>query len=446
MKLLDVFLALALTLAGFSTIITIIMEAFFRTLRMRRKNLEKTINLLLQESKKAKLFKFTDAQVEKIKNSIICNPTQANSKCDKFDKVSLGHVMCQILEDDDVKRMCLQSSRLEKAVRTEMNRLARKYEEFGSSMSAAYKRNAQFWSLLIGVIFALLVNVDGLRLLQAFRADAELTAEVIAKQGSMEDDFEELKQGSEQYKNAQVEVDKWQAQVDELLAAFESESDQDNGVNSQVLATAQQNLNNAKEKVADFDSPEALAEMVKEAEGNLISLIELGIPIGWNFYPSCPYQADEAAWDNSHPDCRTLASAVREQCAKPFKSCDAILPRIWTSIVITPQTFITWLFSVIATGLLIGLGAPFWFDVAKRLAAIRQGLRQVTSSGENRMSARDANGEPEKRKEIVNQAIDDAIAEAKVSPPPLLNNGAGDIARKAADEIIKSKPKPGNNV
>jgi len=70
---------------------------------------------------------------------------------------------------------------------------------------------------------------------------------------------------------------------------------------------------------------------------------------------------------------------------------------------------------VIITGILIGLGAPFWFDVAKRLSQIRRGLKNPNSSAEDRLAARDANGDADERKKIVEDVVSDTIMEATAS-------------------------------
>ena len=67
------------------------------------------------------------------------------------------------------------------------------------------------------------------------------------------------------------------------------------------------------------------------------------------------------------------------------------------------------------TGILIGLGAPFWFDVAKRLAQIRKGVQAEGASKEFRFSAENANGNAKKRQAIVHRVLTEASQEAEYS-------------------------------
>jgi hypothetical protein len=75
---------------------------------------------------------------------------------------------------------------------------------------------------------------------------------------------------------------------------------------------------------------------------------------------------------------------------------------------------VIWFFVVVITGILIGLGAPFWFDIAKRLSQIRKGLQNPSASAEYRLSGKDANGKTEDRKKIVAGVLDQAAGEAEV--------------------------------
>lgn len=69
--------------------------------------------------------------------------------------------------------------------------------------------------------------------------------------------------------------------------------------------------------------------------------------------------------------------------------------------------------------MLIGLSAPFWFDVAKRLSQIRKGVQNENASTEYRLSAKDANGDSKIRKDIVEDVLSDAAGEMKALKAPL---------------------------
>lgn len=106
----------------------------------------------------------------------------------------------------------------------------------------------------------------------------------------------------------------------------------------------------------------------------------LGIPIGWGTGP----------------------------CPKPWTD-GSESPSLLDSI----RLALNWFFQASLTGILIGLGAPFWFDVAKRLSQIRKGLQTEAASKEFRFSAENANGRADKRREIVKRVLTEAAREAE---------------------------------
>ncbi|MCP3953104.1 MAG: hypothetical protein GY697_12930, partial [Desulfobacterales bacterium] len=88
---------------------------------------------------------------------------------------------------------------------------------------------------------------------------------------------------------------------------------------------------------------------------------------------------------------------------------------VLNTLINDSKGFFVWFFSVFLTGILIGLGAPFWFDIAKRLSAIRKGLQSAAASSEYRLSAKNADGDPKERKKIVNNVLEQVSEEAASS-------------------------------
>ena len=74
--------------------------------------------------------------------------------------------------------------------------------------------------------------------------------------------------------------------------------------------------------------------------------------------------------------------------------------------------YLLWSVSIVFSGLLMGLGAPFWFDVAKRLAAVRT-MFGGTPSGEVQFGGQEAKGDPKIRRTIVSEVVTDALYECQ---------------------------------
>jgi len=113
------------------------------------------------------------------------------------------------------------------------------------------------------------------------------------------------------------------AELQKVLARVEAGK----GGNVPMLAEVRQNSDDASRLVAGYQ--------------------EMQLPIGWAFYPMCSAPAGKAG------------VKVDPRC----------------SVQTDWRAQVSWLFAVIMTGLLVGLGGPFWFDVAKKLASFRDAMR-----------------------------------------------------------------------
>jgi hypothetical protein len=90
---------------------------------------------------------------------------------------------------------------------------------------------------------------------------------------------------------------------------------------------------------------------IKDAQ---VELERLGLPIGGRYFPYC---SKDAAEDTSKPE----AAGETPAKSKFDPRCD--VPRSMTA-------YWNWFLSILVTGILIGLGAPFWFDVYKKIAGL----------------------------------------------------------------------------
>jgi hypothetical protein len=436
MQLIDSTLAFALTLAALATVVSVIMEACVRLSRMRKKNFIEVMKLLNDELGKGALGMDEEERwrffVKVVQNPVKEGIEQLNPALEKlkpadrlahfgYDKhlgkgrimrffiflgqlfgdkkrsglyttVSLEYMLRCLADSPPVKKASLTAG---ETIKTEFNRIARKYEEFGSSVSASFKHHAQAWSIAIGIALAICANIDGLRIFEAYRVNPGLASGVIEHQEAFRTNLEESQES--------------QAKIDKAIKAYEEakkmaeQADSKNPEGNEAVKNASAVL----EKMASLKNVQATAQ---RAQQQLADLVALGVPIGWRLYPDCPYGDTLDAWAMSSPKCRAIPIDKRGLDQGKNRFLVRLAKTLWYDF----SGFVLWFLVTVGTGMLIGLGAPFWFDVAKRLAQIRKGVQNATASAEYRLSGSDANGKYEKRKEIVNNVLSDAADEAAV--------------------------------
>ena len=250
-------------------------------------------------------------------------------------------------------------------------------------MSASFKRRSQFWSLVLGVGLAVVANVDGVRLFQAFQAKPALTQNVMARQEQFREAYGQVESRKRAILDQQMKVTAARSALAQAQAKQPPDASQ--------VAQAGKNLQVHESKLTALSNPEEIRRLAQETQSQVADLIALGVPVGSAYFPHCRLFGDDAA-STTCTGPLWPSGDVQGLWAKRFQFLGHVL---------------LWLIPVIITGVMIGLGAPFWFDVAKRLADVRQ-MFGGTASDETRLAARDANGDPEKRDAIVARVVDDA--------------------------------------
>lgn len=135
-------------------------------------------------------------------------------------------------------------------------------------------------------------------------------------------------------------------------------------------------------------------EAVAKANQQIALINELALPLGSGYFPHC-YILQGETQRKASPDthCRTAGAAKQIS--------------LWLS----------WLLKVLLTGVLIGLGAPFWYDVAQRLAAVRSAFKGTPSS-EERHRGSDGAGSQDERDDLIARIAEDATTQVGASPAP----------------------------
>lgn len=186
--------------------------------------------------------------------------------------------------------------------------------------SELYKRKIQIISLVVGLIVALLLNADSLQLIRAFWEDPTLRQSV-------------------------AEAAK------EALPTLEDQINQSNNAQSQAAGGGE-------------GSVEAVQQSAAEVSQSVQQLLDLQLPIGWEFTPitdELVVTSQAAGLSDPRSNLRNLWNLI------PGNNPD------WFRLLFQK------LLGLAATMIAVAQGAPFWFDLLRRIA----GGNSSSPSGSN---------------------------------------------------------------
>lgn len=353
-------LAFALIMLVLATVVTIILESFYKLLltrengfrlmmaRMFDEVLKPRVGHLLRgvtpsEARERFLDMVTRNQAYEEKHNMVRERVQP----DQLSSMTMMQ-FADRLADTDVGRAIARGG--SEYVENAINDLSLKFDRFGAAASRRFQDQARFWCVLASVLLAFAANVDAIRLIQSLVRDEALTGEVIARYGGAVSD----------------DASRPQDAVESLKAMAELRDQ--NVITETEFTSFKENLASTRLKLDE--------------------LRDIGLPITIAAWPFCTGAVDEArpdkAWDGRCPGVtRSLLS---------WQGATQVATRLFSS------DGLAWFLSVLLAGALIGLGAPFWFDLARGLA------RTVQLMGASRGRA-----EPEKTQ---------PIASERAIPPP----------------------------
>lgn len=366
MSLLDAALAFALTMAALATVVTIIMEIAMMALGLKARDQVKLIGKLVEDVVQARFGEMDDHQkwlaVRRILNNTVLAKKsqmadQEGGQSYIFGKARGVHDKVSL---EHVLRRLLENadldplSQMRDELRANLKAVALKYDEFRSSLAMNFGRRARTRSLVVGISLAAVLNVDGLRLFETFASNPQLTSSVITEMEPI------------------------------LEAAGEAQKEMEEQLKTLNLQeTTVENLNTA----------------VGDLKAELGVIRQLGLPIGGDYYPHCYIRAGDSSSASERakldPLCEPASPISGERLKDPFG----------------------WALRILITGLLMGLGAPFWYDVAKRLAQVRQAFGAKGGVAERHRGA-EGDETPEAMDALIDRVVDDARLKAALSGQP----------------------------
>lgn len=268
----------------------------------------------------------------------------------------------------------------EKGVEWLLKDIAQKFDAFGQEASEYFERRARLLSVVAGIVLAFVLNVNAFTLFDTYMKRPDLTQAVIAHGDELSARYQQL-----------------QSQVTELNNAAAKAREAANGERVPFAPVPGNVAENQADKATEPDSVRPLSterdvalirevedardsvqRAADEAAAAVQELHTLGVPIGWS------------------------AQRTAELRRSPVSS----------------------LFGLLLGGLLVGLGAPFWFRAVQGVTGIRKalgGFRETTPGATEASAAQAADVSarevPRTPIESFHAALGAALVSRELGPP-----------------------------
>jgi len=343
MSLVEAALAFALVMIIFSTMVSAIMEILYRLISSREKLFVLTMERLFDQTiwplVRQRLSAQEEARAVFIK-AITTNPA------DEIDAKRRGILdfgapkgITELSVMEFIER--LASTEIGKAISEEgekrviaiVNDLSQKFSRFCKGASQRLTEQSLGYSLWVSFVLAFALNIDAVSIFHFYLTNQNAREQIIAQE-------DKIKESATTARNL----------LEDARRNAKSGSADANGELEQVN--------------------KRVAELQKEVE----KLKTDGLPIGYDMYPGCTSHTK----DKPFRDARCAGSMEEEGTG--------LIERIYSNAGRDRFGFAFWVLSVLLGGLLVGLGAPFWFDVASGLSRSLQLMKALKGTTEKKAS------------------------------------------------------------
>ena len=352
-------LAFALTMLIFATMVSVIVEAGMRIFLARESGFQRMLEQLFDEMIKPRITDLlTHTSIDTRSNFIEklgFNPltSKTGGLTGLVSKLLVPRRNTSMTVMQFAERLADTQVGQEIAKQTEdrmdilVKDMAQKFESVGAAATETYTRRAATISMLTAMVFAFAANVDSVRLLKTFVSNQQLTSNIIARSEEIQDNHQ-----------------KQQKAMEDLLDDIESASAGGRDA----------------EQSADLKE---LRETAAQLENDLADLASQGLPVTYEFFPACPVGGSDMRCDAYHEyleknTCvKSSSTNLYGRKHRLLSECLAANHDWWDPILHDLATSFGWFLSVLLSGLLIGLGGPFWYNLVSSLTRVLQLARSM---------------------------------------------------------------------
>lgn len=247
------------------------------------------------------------------------------------------------------------------AINVALTDIAQKFEAIGKEASVYFEGRARLLSVVVAIALAFFAHVDAVDLFRTYLRDPNARAKVIEQSEAVTAQHKAAIDAAKALKELTPPASLTAAQVSEQIEALKS------------------------------DWKEAIAK----ANSTVKQYADLGVPLGWNDDRIKAAEMWPLLWtctklsDNVTAEFGTWRQTCRsdEEDSKTTQEMDELRKsgkeltytkhrKIWLQV---PTVASVWLYLFLG-GLLVGLGAPFWYNAVTGLTNIRNAARGTTSA------------------------------------------------------------------
>jgi len=258
---------------------------------------------------------------------------------DDFENIDTRQFIEQLANTEAGDKL---ASLAEQELKPLLRTISYQFERFGEAASDYFARRAWVLSVVISILLAFAVNIDSVRIFRTLVINPSVS-------GQVRQSFEALKA----------------ANVEKAAQPAPSQSEETGtGAETTGLDASSNRGRSDAAKDADTKLKEAL-EQTKEA---LAKFNGQGIPIGRDYFPFCgTVDVDKDNCDGVPPQREKFTKTVG--FFGPPLDWLSYQPH-WVRWVFARANGWWWFFSTLLAGGLIGLGAPFWYDIYRKAALV----------------------------------------------------------------------------
>ncbi len=226
------------------------------------------------------------------------------------------------------------------AVDVVLKDVAQKFEAFGKEASVYFEGRARLLSVVVAIVLAFAAHVDAVDLFRTYLRDPNARAKVIEQSEAVTARYKAAKEAADAVKTIVPYTNDVKPEVKEQLEKIKQD----------------------------------WTEAIGKADATVKQYADLGVPIGWN-------EERIARAKMTRPllwTCKDPNKTEGEGIESLWKDCgkNQWQKEIWFQIPTAPGV----VFYLFLGGLLIGLGAPFWYNAVTGLTNIRNAARGTASA------------------------------------------------------------------